>query len=1171
MRFRAVFSGLVLKSRSINQIWRVMRLTALLLTCAFISAQATGFAQNVTITGKDLTFRKVFSMIEKQTGYVVFTKEASFSRSKTVSLSVKDMPLTQFLDMLLKDRSIEYVIEDKTIFLSERKMPVPAGTSPERSAEPSTINAFIPITGSVLDTTGKPLAGATLTIRGRKVSAVTDESGRFMMQADVGDVIQVSFIGYERIEYRVSATTSQRPLVFMMHATVQNIGEVVISTGYTQRKVSELTGSVQRFSGDDLRSGVSGANPLAMLKGKATGMYIVENGGSVATRGQIVLRGQASMPDQSNSNFGPLIVVDGVITTAANLQDIVNPNDIESLTVLKDAASAAIYGSRAAQGVIVVTTRQGANAPVKVNLNLSHGGVYSNRLVNFMNTGQLSAHITRSMQSLYAGTPSLQTRFGSFENYFNATRLFTDADLEKNFSWTDRAFYPNGSQSDINLSLSGGTDRTKVYAAVNWVNQDGTELSDNLSRKALRLNIDQRISRKLTFSLNTNVLWDKYTATTSENQIYLFQPWVTPYTATGALADSVPNYIYNPSGERVTQWYDNPLYSHEYNTSINQRQSYLLTGRLKYEILPWLTAQSTNTLQYTNTNVNSYRDPRTYRGRYDGPANARVRIDGSINISDTRSTYFLTSNMLTASKRFGDHALSALVGQEYGETQTTFMSVNAYGTAYPGERNLGAFQNYGNWLDKRSGILPIPSSSAPLEKSSFSLFGEINENYKGKYLASASVRRDASTNFGKENRYGTFYSVSGAWLMSNEPFMQQIKPVSNMKIRATYGTSGREAGADFLNFTTYADAVRYNDQSTFGATIQRLANDQITWETTYTTNLGLDLGLWDRVNITADYYYRRSAGLLQSVPLPTYTGFPTQIRNVGELTNRGIELTASAVAVQAGKFKWVLDANISFNQNRLTKIFGDSLIDGFSRAYYRHLGEDINTLRAIRYVGVNPDNGRPLFERINGDKSVDIVDSIPLAKAGSLLSYQVIGSATPRFFGGFTSTFIYGGFTLSMLFNYSYGNIIMNNALRNFMSPSTWQNGFNAAAPTENQRFWEGPGDTNANFPNWYDIAFSQRGGTNINSSLIYQDASYLRLRNIRLSYDFNRNLLQKMKLSGLSAYVSADNLFVLKSKELYASDPEGATVGAVSNAYAGTGIYSAMPRRLIFGLNVSF
>lgn len=1148
-----------------------MKLTLLLLILGLFQLQANdAAAQRVSLNAKNISLQQVFTAIEKQTGFVVLYNKNLLTGSKKLTLDVSDLPLRNFLDIVLKDIPVKYVITDKTIVLSPRSQPnypQPAKImDPSGNLEDQALLQKIVVT----DTAGNRLNGASVFIRSKKQTMMTDRLGVAYVEVSIGDVLEVSFVGYEKQVVTVSSQVLPALTIRLVPQQTQ-MEEVVISTGYSQKKVSELTGSVQKIGGDELRRGVSGVNTLALLKGKASGLYIVENGGSVSNRGQIVMRGQASMPDQSNSNFGPLIVVDGVITTATNLQDIVDPNDIESVNILKDASSTAIYGSRAALGVIVVVTRHGGNTPVKVNLSTSYGTVQSNRLVDFMNTEQLTNHITRAMQGLYENSPSLQSRFGSFENYFNTTRNFTDADLKNNYNWTNKVLYPDGKQANVNLSIAGGTEKSKVYAAVNWLNQDGTEMDDNLERKAFRLNLDQRISRKLLFTLNSNVLFDKYTSSTAENQSYLFQPWVLPYNANGEMNDSIPNYLYNASGSRVTQWYGNPLFKQGLNTTITKRQSYLLTGKLKYDILPWLSLQSTNTFQYTNNNVNSYKDPRTYRGKYEGPASNRIPVNGTIALTDTRSDYFLTSNMLTASKRFGDHQVSGLIGQEYSQTKIETMAAAAFGTPYPGERNLGAFQTFGTWLNILTNTPATPSSAAPLEKASFSLFGEINDSYKDRYFASFSLRRDASTNFGRSNRYGNFYSISGGWLISKEDFMNTIKPVSNLKLRAAYGTSGREAGADFLNFTTYADVSRYNDLATFGSTIQRLANNQITWETTYTTNVGIDFGLWKRINVSVDYYNRRSSGLLQSVVLPTYMGFPTQIQNVGELTNKGFEVVMSAVAVQSGDFKWIVDANISFNKNQLTKIYGDSLKDGFSGAFYRYVGEDINVMKAIRYVGVDPDNGRPLFERIDENKNVTIVDSIPLAKATGLRSYQTLGSATPKFFGGFTSTFMYKGFTLSALFNYAYGNKIMNNALRNFMSPATWQQGFNTAAPTKHQRFWQGPGDTDANFPNWYDPYFSQRGGTNINSSLIYQDASYLRLRNIRLSYDFNRNLLAKARISSLNLYVSVDNLFVLKSSELYAADPEGSTIGAVSNSYAGTGLNSAMPRRYVVGLNVGF
>ena len=1163
----------------VTQTLLIMKFTAFFLLAACLQVSAKGTAQSITLSEKNASLQKVFRQIQKQASYDFVYSSELLQQAGKVSIDVNNANIEQVLQICLKDKPLTYVIFDKTIVI-RAKGPEPVISPIAVTAPPD------PLTGIVVDEDGKPVVGASVVIKWLNtpeglyrspVGTQTNLRGEFKFQPITGSgMLTVSSIGYTTIQLPVNGNSKNLRIVLVGSET--NLSDLVI-TGYTTKKVSEVTGSVQTLSGNDVRSGVSTANTLSMLKGKAAGLYIVESGnsnGSVSNRGQVIMRGQASFNDAGNTNFGPLIVLDGVITTSSNLQDIVDASDIENITVLKDAASTAIYGSRAAQGVIVVTTRRGTAGKLSVKLAMNYGKVQNNRLVNYMNTPQLVTHINKYMQALYNGSASLQSTYGSYQNYFNTTRTYTDADANTNYDWSNNALFPNGKQSDINLSLASGTDKTKFYGAVNWIKQDGTLLDDKLDRKSIRFNIDQKVTDKFSVGINVNAILDKYTASSGENQSYIFLPFVSPYKADGTLADSIPNYSYRATGARSLGWYSNPLYHHDWNTVITNRQSYLGTGILKYAVTPWLTLQSTNTYQYVYNNANTYRDPRTYRGKYAGPASGPYYMNGELWLTDTKNTYYLTSNLITLNKKFGDHQVTALAGQEYGRTHTETMTVSGYNTPYPGERNLGAFLSLGNgsstWIYLRSG-LPIPiSSAASVDKASFSLFSEVNDNYKGKYFGSVSYRRDASTNFGKLNRYGNFYSVSGAWLIGRENFMNTVKPVTNLKLRASYGTSGREAGADYLNFTTYTESTGsgYNTTTTTGAAIQRLANEEITWETTYTTDIGIDIGLWKRINLSVDFYNRRSEGLLQTVTLPTYQGSLSQIRNVGQLVNKGVDVLLSTVNVQAGAFTWTTDFNISFNSNKLTRLYGDSLRDGFSGAYYRYVGEDVNTIRAIKYAGVNPDNGRPLFERVQADKSITLVDSIPLVKQDGLRGYRTMGSATPKFFGGITNTFRYKAITLSTLFNFVYGNKIFNNSVRNFISPDTWQYGQNTVQPNDAIRFWQGPGDKNANYPNYYDLAFSQRGATDIGSSLLVQDASYIRLRNVRLGYDLPAGLLSKAKIKSVNVYVSADNVFVIKSKDLYAADPEGATIGS-SNNYSGSGIYSAMPRKFFAGINVGF
>lgn len=1144
-----------------TKISAVMRLSTIFLLVA-LEVSASSYAQNITLQVREAPLTQVIQEIRRQSGMPIFYNVELLKSAGNVTVQLRNVELRSALGRVLAGSRLGFRIEDNIIFIS----PLQYRQSAPEAVTPAQVRM---LTGIVKDkASGDLLPMATVFNTTLKRGVISDVQGRFSLPVRTGDNVAITYAGMAPFSYRVE------PGVTVMEVSLTRVNtrlDELVVLGYTQKKAVELTGSLQRLSGEELRGGISSANALGMLKGRVSGLYITETGGgSVSNRGQVVMRGQASLPDAGNSNFGPLIVIDGVITTATDLQDIVNPNDVESITVLKDAASTAIYGSRAAQGVILVNTRRGMQGKIRVDLSLKYGQTKDDRLVRFMNTGELTTHINRQMSEMYKRTASLQTRYPTLQDFYNTARPFTDADLQRYHNW-DKVLFSDGHQKDVNLSISGGSEKTRVYAALNWFREDGTLIDDNLDRKSLRANIDQQVSNKFSVSLNLNAIVDKYTSSNSENQYYLFQPWVLPTYENGALADSIPNYSFRPLSARLTQWYDNPVYSHSYNTNIRKIQQYQGSVILKYRIMPWLTAQSTNTVQFISNNYNSYKDPRTYRGRYEGAASNRIYVNGVLSVNETQSVYYLTSNQLSFNRSFGVHQVSALAGQEYGRTERETFAADAYNTPYPGERNLGAFNNYGTWIDILRNTTPTPTRIAPVTKASFSLFGEGSYNYRQRYFASASLRRDASTNFGRMNRYGTFYSFSGAWLLSSERFMQRVRPVTNMKLRAAYGTSGREAGADFLNFTVYQDNVRYDNTNNFGAAVQRLGNDQITWETTYSTNIGFDLSLWKRIDLDIDWYNRRSVNLIQTVQLPSYIGFPQQVRNVAELSNRGVEITVSSVNIKKGGFEWTTDFNISFNKNRLSKIYGDSLLDNWSRNYYRYKGEDLNVMKAIPYAGVNPDNGRPQFERIMPDGKVVLVDSLPLVLADGIRSFSTIGSATPKFYGGITSTFSYKGVSLSILINFVYGNVIMNQAVSNFLDPASWQSGFNLVNPDESVRMWQGPGDKNARYPDFYDPAFAQRGSTSFNSSLLYQDASYIRLRNVRLGYDIPAAWLRKTGISRLHVYLSGDNLYLIKSRDLFAADPEGARLGATNGAYTGTGFASAMPRRFLGGLNVSF
>ncbi|MCK7554159.1 TonB-dependent receptor [Chitinophaga sedimenti] len=588
-----------------------------------------------------------------------------------------------------------------------------------------------------------------------------------------------------------------------------------------------------------------------------------------------------------------------------------------------------------------------------------------------------------------------------------------------------------------------------------------------------------------------------------------------------------------------------------------------------------MSVQSANSVNYMNTRFNSYLDPRSYSGKYGGypylfTAASLIIPNGTLTIRDTRYTDYLTSNTISFRKYFGKHSVTALAGQEWGKRTTETTTADMY-NLLPGERNAGAAKGYGSAVYLAyytPATAPTPPAGTYQERATFSVFGQADYNYDQRYYAAASVRTDATTNFGRSKRYGTFYSLSGGWLLSREGFLDGIDAINNLKLRAVYGTSGRDLGDGYLNTTFYTDGPRYGAVGNVGSSISQLANPDISWETMYSSNVGVDVGLWNRLDATIDLYHKRSSGLLQNVTLTSAQGSLSQYQNVGEIVNKGLEIMLNGHAVKSKDFNWMINFNISFNKNELTSLYQDSLRDSYSGTYYRKLGEDINVIKAIEFVGINPDNGNMIHR--NYDASGKAVDVEGIGATTNLANWRPVGSATPKFFGGFTNTFKYRQFTLSAEWWFQYGNYVMMSLVNNFQSPTAPRLGRNNVVFGDNQHVWQAPGDTGANYPDVFSTSPNAWSALTYRSSRLWGDASHMRLRNVRLNYDLPRKLVQQWRLQHCSAYVSGDNLAVLKRKDFVGADPEGATL-STSTAYAGVGTGFANPRRFVAGINVGF
>ncbi|MEC5142258.1 SusC/RagA family TonB-linked outer membrane protein [Chitinophaga sp. 212800010-3] len=1024
------------------------------------------------------------------------------------------------------------------------------------------------IKGRVTDRKGQPLPGTTIRniISGK--GGVTDANGYFSIESFEREPLLISSIGYRQQTVPASGANMQ----INMEEDATSLGGVVVM-GYTTKQVKELTGAVQKITGEQLRSSVSSSNILSMLKAKTTGMYIVEPLATAGAKGQVLLRGESSLPSGS-SYFGPLLVVDGVISTAQNLQDVVNPTDVESITILKDAASTAIYGSRAAQGVIVVSTKKAAaGSGVNVTVDTRYGIIKPNRAIRMMNTSEAIATMDKVMLRKWQETPTLQQQFATPEEFIRQRKIYSDDDRTKNFDW-EKAMFNDGHFSDISLGINSGSERTMVYAGLDWYKEQGINYGNTFDRRNLRVNIVQNFSRNISGGVNLSAIIDRGITRNGVPELYMTQPFGTPYN-NGTLVDSIPVKQSGNFGVPYTTWKQNFLAEKKYdNTSVTNNQHYTGTGWLSYRMLPWLTVKTVNTIDYINAHTNSYLDPRSYSGKYGGfpylfSSSSPLLPNGTLTIGDTRSFNFTSTNTLNIDRQFGDHRFNFLAGTEWAKRTAESNSINMY-NLLPGERNAGAARNFGGPIEVAYN-LPYRPGGSYAERASFSAFGELNYNYQAKYYAATSVRTDAFTNFGRNKRYGTFYSVSAGWAINKEAFLADVKSIDQLKLRVVHGTSGRDVGDSYLNQTLYAingNQYTYNDVNTIGAAISQLENPNISWETTVNNTAGIDLGLWKRIELSVDVYSKLSKKLLQQVYVSSGQGSFQQYQNVGEVENKGLEIMLNTRNIDARNFSWTTNLNISFNKNQIRKLYGDSLLDNYSRAFYRYVGEDINVIKAIKYVGVNPDNGAPLFQNYDASGKLQVVEGA--GNISDIRNYQTVGSATPKFFGGFTNTFTYKQFSLSAEIWFQVGNYTAMNVINNFQDPTAPFLGRNNVNWQPAQKIWQQPGDKNANYPDAYSSNMNKWQVFSSRSSLMFGNASHLRMRNIRLGYDLSPKTLAKLHLQRAGVFVSADNVFVIKRKDYIGADPEGASIGN-STAYSGVGIGNANPRRITAGFNVTF
>jgi len=1080
-----------------------MKTTAFLMIFGVVQAfGTTTFPQEVklNLNLKNATLPQVFNEIERQSEYIFFYNDKDIDRKKQVDFTMSDAPVRSVLDSLFRGENLTYQIINRQIVV------IPVRTiQADNSAAPA--EPKFKVTGTVREArTGQTIPMVNVAEVGTQNGTVTDVNGKYTIEVESANaILKFSFVGYETREVPVAG---HAVLDVTLDQKAEALGEVVVM-GYTTKTANEISSAVQVLDSKELLD-VTTPNIGNMLQGKVSGVEVVNSGGSPGASPEIRIRGTGSISAAAD----PLYVVDGIIGGDFT------PNDVETITILKDAGATGLYGSRAAGGVIIVTTKKGQAEKMHVNLKTSTGfKQVTNGNFQLMNSEELYAY-QRTMFS-----PS-------------ALPLIRPIKLkETDFNWINESFHP-GMLQDYYLSVSGKSNKISYYFSADVYDEDGTLLSTDYRRMSFRNNLKFDITDRITLATNLNISKSDYT-TYQYNSLYdayLYLPWDTPYNL-----DGTPKYVDATTAEWWSRDKRNFIHSSSYNYDGGGGLAVNGDVALNVDITDWLGFSSSNRLSIGNGQFTTFTDPRVKEG---------ISTSGSLYNSSDVSTYAITSNMFKLRKSWGDHSVNGLLGFEAEKNDYSIMAATGQGLPV-GLRVLDAAS------------VPYTVNGTQTENAFMSGFTQFNYNFKGRYFATLSYRIDGSSKFGANNRWGSFPTASVSWLMSEENFIRKVQSIDVLKLRASYGVTGNANIGDFQHLAKYAFTTQY--ASLPAGYPQNLPNPDLGWEKAYTLNFGVDASFFKRIKITLDVYDIKNKDLLLNVPLSPSSGFEYQTRNSGTVQNRGFELQLNTVNIRRGDFQWETTLSYSLNRNKVLWLSDDitEIITGVEAKQIIRVGGDIYTWYMPKWLGVDPATGDPLWENIVYDEEGNEVERVATNNYNEA-DFQEVGSATPKFNGGLISTLSYKGFSLNLAINYVYGNLIYHRS-RQFFDNDGAYIAYNSMKLIDGWSRWEKEGDI-ATHPK--AVANGNKLSNNVSSRFL-EDGSYLRLRNASFSWEVPQSFVRKVKLSSIRLFVTGDNLLTWTNYS--GMDPEVSIVGD-SWIRPGTGDFKyPISRQVLFGVDVTF
>ncbi len=959
------------------------------------------------------------------------------------------------------------------------------------------------VSGVVRDEKGEPMPGVTVALKGNTaIGTTSDINGAFQLIIPEGSlnnaVLVFSFIGYEAVEAEVG---QKAQFDISLNSTVSQLDQVVV-VGYSSKKVKYLSSSVATINNEKLRDVTSNELPN-LLQGKAPGVVVSSASGDPTSAAAIVIRGAGTI----SAGTSPLYVVDG------NIGGTYNPVDVESITVLKDVAATGLYGSRAANGVIIVTTKMGKAGKTRIDFN------------NTLGFAEATTGPFRMMNS---------------QELYDYQKPFLDRDpsvLNTNTNWWDLAFR-KAFVNNHNVAVSGGSDKTTYYVSGNYYKEQGTLIENDKTGYNFRANIQTQLSKRLQAKvlMNSRYNRDNYTNSNTLYDAYNNMPYDPAYEADGSPID----------GRTYPGWYgrdrESFLHSIQYNYANAESLNFNTDLNLDYSITDNLTFSTYNRVVFNNGKSASYNDRRTKQGGANG---------GEIYNGSSSSRRLLTSNRLRYEKDFGKNNLAVIA---VAEAENNFNdSFSAAGKGLPPGRDV---------MSVATEVLTNPTGD--YFQSGFRKYlGQIDYSYDNRYFLVGSFVNEFSSLFGKNNSTANFVQFGASWILSNEEFLKNNSVLTFAKLRASHGTVGNADGiSNFASLGLYSISQDASYGGLPGAAPSQKGNPNLTWEKIKSSNIGFDLSFFSRIDLAIDAYVKESSDLLYRQPLAATTGYSYVWVNAGSVRNKGIEFNLTSTNLKNRDFEWETNFNMAFNRNRVLELSDGASVFNPGGTQPIAVGHDMNEWNMPVWAGVNPENGDPQWERILKDADGNITGKELTSTYNQVQtadSRQFTGkSGTPKFTGGISNTLTYKNFTFSAFFNFVYGNYVYNNSRFYFDNDGGYES-YNSMVLAKGWNRWEKPGDI-ATHPK------SVVGGnkeSNQTSTRYLEDGSYLRLRNIRLGYSLPDNILGKTGFSKLSVFVSADNLWTLTN--FSGPDPE------VDLSSGNSSLRYPISKKYLFGLNFSF